>query len=139
MLLLFVVALFCRLSATFMCSCAEDHEHDTNSNHTHEVHICCSCPDHISDCSHHDKKYQDHSCHFHFTADNVVAEEAIIESRSSSADSSDKAIFVLAYCILYNIRLFSTPEDYLYADSYHFSTQQWRSVSCSLRAPPVLV
>lgn len=138
MLLLFVVALFCRLSATFMCSCVEDHEHEVDSDHTHEVHICCSCPDHISDCSHHDKKYQDHSCHFHFAADSIIAEEAIVESRGHSIGSSDKALFVVAYCILYNINLFSTSEETLDTDNYHFSVQPWRSASCSLRAPPVL-
>lgn len=139
MLLLFAVALFCRLSATFMCSCTQDHEHDSTHSHTHEVHVCCSCPDHISDCSHHDKKYQDHSCHFHFSIDGAVAEEAIFEARNNNASSPDRASFILAYNILLNTPIFAESKSVDYFSYNRSCISQWSSVSIPLRAPPVLV
>ncbi|MFR9545736.1 MAG: hypothetical protein SNJ29_09190 [Rikenellaceae bacterium] len=132
--LLFVISIGCRLSLGLFCSCEEDvhrHEHE-------RVHVCCSCPEHISDCCHHDKTYKDHSCHFHLDGYAFVAEQITNEVKSNNINSLGRVILFLTYS-LFGSAGCVTDERVEHFDSYSFAVSEWSSVSCSLRAPPVLV
>lgn len=128
MLLLFVVASLCHLSAGVLCSCPDSFES--------EEHICCSCEDHIQDCSHHDMSFSGLGCkvHFSFQSDAIH----FIESKSQSQEQTHYNLFLC--CIILNlVEQASLDDSFNVFDNYRFSSTEWSVLSCSLRAPPVLV
>ncbi len=133
-LLLFVAAFASRISVVYLCSC---HDH----SHSHiEEHHCCSCPDHVSDCSYHDIFIKDKCCNFHNFVD---ADFAMLISASESRSERGTLWHVHSAIVLCSALCGVDDPDveehikttYRYQPLF----SQWSGVSDSLRAPPALV
>lgn len=128
LLLLFVGASFCHLSVGLICSC--DQGEADNEHH------CCSCEIHLQDCSHHDKTIHERGCQLHFYSHDDATQ--VVESREQRGGGQIYKLFLCSNIQgLVEITSLSLLSSLF--DGYSFSSFEWTLLSCSLRAPPVLV
>lgn len=131
LLLLFVVAFACRLTAGLMCCCDE--------LLPTQVHHCCSCSDHAPQCLNHTQSLKSPNCQMH----NLDSSGKYIYV--SSFESNNRALNELA-CVALTLAWFSL-SNLIDLDSvinslrreivYLFSSSQWSPISSSLKSPPV--
>lgn len=132
MLLLFVVALACQLMANLLCSCEEHHRAD--------MHICCSCSEHLTDCSNHDQSFNQSCCQLHSIGNILgsLVDVTVGKSGRLSQDLNFEFYLVLRDPLRYFAHLPSLVPP-VEQGCYIFSSTEWTPLSYSLKAPPTLV
>ncbi len=131
LLLLFVAAFACRLSASMLCSCDEYHHA--------EEHHCCHCPEHDVQCRNHDFSLSETTCNYHFDFDEIVAHLPAGESKSVRSALYELPTLFLIFCEAQDSCEVDKSDHEKYIGRHQPLNSQWCALSHSLRAPPALV
>ncbi|MFI3323365.1 MAG: hypothetical protein SNI45_05000 [Rikenellaceae bacterium] len=130
LLLLFVAAFACRLSAGLLCSCEVHHA---------EEHHCCPCPEHNAECLNHDFSFGETKCSYHFGFDEIIAQLPAGESKSIRSALCELSTLLLAFCEGRNSCEADNSDCVRYLRWHQPLSSQCCASSHSLRAPPALV
>lgn len=94
----------------------------------------------MTDCSYHDQSFSESCyCVFHFSADEHMAQFFNSNVKLQNDNNLEPIVLPLLFPFLKSVFNVDTVVSSAVDDCDRFSLIEWGGVSCSLRAPPILV